>query len=210
MRGRAQGQVAGLRTDIADLGGDAERQFALDVERVLLHIGRSRVRIDQREALADAGQTARACCRRAAESAVGNGIRERSEPASDCYRWTRCSWWSGCSRPSRSASRARTAARRRCRSRRAPRSSNSAGRRSRSADPTCCDRDCRPCSCRCPAYCTTPLGEMPVTLAASGFAAVPSKFTTMPLFTSCKPGSCSQRRPRFRVSLLLTRKSSCM
>ena len=52
-------RCVGSGADIADFRGDADWQFALHVERELLDVGRPRVRVDQREALADAGRAPR-------------------------------------------------------------------------------------------------------------------------------------------------------
>ena len=69
-----------MRPDISHLQRNATGQFALHVERVLLHARRARVRIDDGEALSDTGQIAQRASGRPGETAgerVGKTVRRR-------------------------------------------------------------------------------------------------------------------------------------
>ena len=57
-------QVRGVRPHVTNFHRDSEGQFTLDVERVLLHPRRTRIRVDDRKVLSDARQVAQSAARR--------------------------------------------------------------------------------------------------------------------------------------------------
>ena len=63
--------MAGVRADVANFKSDAEANFALDVDGILLHPRRLGLRIDQREVLADAGRRAERVAERSKQARWG-------------------------------------------------------------------------------------------------------------------------------------------
>ena len=90
---------------------------ALNVDRELLDARRPRIRIDDREALPDAGESAQRISGRYCESGRGTDS-SGCWPAWSCRRWMRRRSWSRCNPADCTACRWRTAAPRTARSRR--------------------------------------------------------------------------------------------
>ena len=159
-----------MRSDIADFDRHAERQFTLHVEGVLLDARRSRVRVDDAEALSDAGEVAQRVAGRAARARRGTDW-SGCWPASRCRRWRRRRWWSRCSPADCKACRWRTAAPRTGRSRRGSSSWTFTCQAKPKRGPILFIFGLLTCMLLpfTPANWITPFGRIPVTFAASGF-----------------------------------------